>query len=56
MDERLAPGAEKAYAELSRDEKSEACALVRVKDGQAAIEQVFVSGIPLADFAKLMGD
>ena len=56
MNERLAPGAEKAYAELSRDEKSEACALVRVKDGQAAIEQVFVSGIPLADFAKLMGD
>jgi hypothetical protein len=45
-----APAAEKAYAEHSRREKIDAYATVRVIDGDAGIEELYIAGQPLREY------
>jgi uncharacterized membrane-anchored protein len=50
--EKSAPAAEKAYLENSRRGKQNAHVTVRVRDGDATIEQLFIDGQPLADYLR----
>lgn len=52
MNEKLAPGAEAAYRSNSRREKKDAYAAVRIKDGLAVIEDLYIEGIPVADYVR----
>lgn len=47
-----APAAEKAYAEHSLREKVDAYATVRVHNGDAGIEELFIAGQPLRDYLR----
>ena len=47
-----APAAEKAYAEHSRREKIDAYATVRVHNGDAGIEELFIAGQPLREYLR----
>jgi uncharacterized membrane-anchored protein len=47
-----APAAEKAYAEHSRREKVDAYATVRVHNGDAGIEELYIAGQPLRDYLR----
>ena len=53
MDEKLAPAAEAAYLEHSRREVREVYVTVRVKDGNAVLEELYIAGIPIREFLKL---
>lgn len=50
--EKNAVAAEKAYAENSRREKQNAYVTVRVRDGEAALEQLYIDNQPLADYLR----
>jgi uncharacterized membrane-anchored protein len=47
-----APAAERAYAEHSRREKIDAYATVRVHNGDAGIEELYIAGQPLRDYLR----
>lgn len=47
-----APAAEQAYAAHSRREKIDAYATVRVIDGDAGIEELYIAGQPLRDYLR----
>lgn len=47
-----APAAEKAYAEHSRREKIDAYATVRVFQGDAGIEELYIAGQPLREYLR----
>ncbi len=50
--EKLAPQAEQAYRENSRRGKENAFVTVRVRDGDAALEQLYIDNQPLADYLR----
>jgi uncharacterized membrane-anchored protein len=52
MDEFKAYEAELGYREVQRDTTQKAYALVKIKDGQAVLENVFINDIPLAEVAR----
>jgi uncharacterized membrane-anchored protein len=53
LPERLAPQAETAYREASRrDSTTAATALVRVRDGHAAVEDLLIGDLPLKEYLK----
>ena len=52
MDEKLAPKAEQAYRDNSRQGKQDAILNVRVRSGNALIESLEVGGVPIRDLAS----
>lgn len=52
MDEQAAPAAEAAYREHSRREVQDAYVTVRVKDGNAVVEELFIAGVPIREFLR----
>ncbi len=52
VNEKDAPQAERAYAANSQQQKENAYALVRVRDGDAALEQLYIDNHPLADYLR----
>jgi uncharacterized membrane-anchored protein len=53
MEEKAAPAAERAYREHSRQGGArDAYVIVRVLDGRGVIENLYVGGQPIADFAR----
>ncbi len=50
--EKLAPDAERAYRENSRRGKENAYVTVRVRNGDAALEQLYIDNQPLADYLR----
>jgi uncharacterized membrane-anchored protein len=53
MEENAAPEAERAYREHSRQGGArDAYVIVRVRDGQGVIENLYVAGQPIAEFAR----
>jgi uncharacterized membrane-anchored protein len=53
LPEDLAPRAETAYRDASRrDSKTTATALVRVRDGHAAVEDLLIGDLPLREYLK----
>ena len=52
MEETLAPAAELAYAEAARDTVSTTWALVRVKNGDAVLEDVLIDGVSIREIAQ----
>ena len=50
--EKSAPAAETAYRENSRRGKENAYVTVRVRDGDAALEQLYIDNQPLADYLR----
>jgi len=55
MDERLAPEAERAYRKNSRREQRRAHVTVRVRAGKAALEELYIEGVPIVDFVEAQG-
>lgn len=51
MDEYKAPAAEQVYRDVQTDSTRVAYALVRIKNGKSAIENVFINGIPIQEIA-----
>ena len=56
MNEKLAPKAEQAYRDNSRSGNRNAYVLVRVRHGDAVIENLFVDGKPIGDFLRESGN
>jgi len=52
MDEHAAPAAEAAYREHNRGEVREVYVTVRVKDGNAVVEELFIAGMPILEFLR----
>lgn len=52
LGEKIAPGAESAYRENSRRDKQNAYVTVRVRDGDAALEQLFIGNQPLREYLR----
>jgi len=52
MDEHAAPAAEAAYREHSRGEVRDVYVTVRVKDGNAVVEELFIAGMPIREFLR----
>jgi uncharacterized membrane-anchored protein len=52
MDEKLAPAAEAAYLEHSRREVRDVYVTVRVKDGNAVLEELYIAGMPIREFLR----
>ena len=52
MDEHAAPAAEAAYREHSREEVREVYVTVRVKNGNAVVEELFIAGMPIREFLR----
>src|SRR2546427_45739 len=50
--EKDAPAAEKAYRENSQRTKQNAYMTVRVRNGDAALEQLYIDNQPLADYLR----
>jgi uncharacterized membrane-anchored protein len=50
MNEELAPAAERAYREHSGGGQHDAYVAVRIKDGFAVLEELYVAGMPIGDF------
>jgi uncharacterized membrane-anchored protein len=50
MEESLAPAAEKAYREHSRASQRTAYITVRIRDGSAVIEDLWIDGVPIREF------
>lgn len=53
MNEDLAPAAERAYARHSRRDKKNAWVVVRVRNGRAVIEGLYVAGRPISEYARM---
>jgi hypothetical protein len=52
LSEKKAPKAESLYREHTSSEKHEAYVVVRVRDGLAALENLFIAGKPISDFFR----
>jgi len=52
LNERLAPEAETAYREHSRRETRDAYVTVRVLSGHAALEELYIAGVPVKEYLK----
>ena len=52
LEEGLAPEAEEAYREHSRQESRDAYATVRVWKGRAVLEELYVAGQPILEFLR----
>jgi len=52
VNEKIALAAEAAYRENSRREKQNAYVTVRVHNGDAALEQLFINNQPLAQYLR----
>ena len=52
MDEDLAPEAEEAYRYNSRRENRKAHLLVRVRDGAAVLEELYIEGKPIGEYLE----
>ena len=52
VNEKIAPEAETAYAANSRRQKDNAYVTVRVRNGDAALEQLYIDNQPLADYLR----
>lgn len=52
MDEHSAPAAEAAYREHSRREVQDIYVAVRVKDGDAVVEALFIAGVSIREFLR----
>jgi uncharacterized membrane-anchored protein len=52
MDEHVAPAAEAAYWEHSRGEVHDVYVTVRVKDGNAVVEELFIAGTSIGEFLR----
>jgi len=52
MEEKSAPAAERVYREYSRRDKQDAYVLVRVKDGFAVIEALYIGGKRIEDVVR----
>ncbi len=52
MNEDLAPAAEWAYARHSRRDKKDAWVVIRVRNGRAVIEALYVAGRPISTYAR----
>lgn len=52
LDENVAPAADRIYARTSRQQSQNFYVTVRVYNGDAAVEQLFVDDQPLAEFLK----
>ncbi len=50
MDEEAAPAAEAAYFAYSRREVQDVYVTVRVKDGFAVVEELYIAGMPIKEF------
>lgn len=50
--EKIAPAAERAYAAGTRPEKENAYVTVRVHDGDAALEQLYIDDQPLVEYLR----
>ena len=50
--EKIAPQAEQAYRENTRRGKENAFVTVRVRDGDAALEELYIDNQPLADYLR----
>lgn len=50
--ERIAPEADRAYAASSRQQKENAYVIVRVRDGDAALEQLYIDDQPLVEYLR----
>ena len=55
MEEKSAPAAERAYRKYSRRDKQDAYVLVRIKDGFAVIESLYVAGQKIEELVKKEG-
>ena len=55
VSEANAPAAEKAYLENSRRGKENAYVTVRVRDGDAALEQLYIDNHPLSEYLSARG-
>ena len=51
-DEHLAPAAERAYQHYSRGQTHEAYITVRVREGLAVLEELYIAGKPLREFLQ----
>lgn len=52
LTEKVAPEADRAYASSSREEKANAYVTVRVHDGDAALEQLYIDDQPLPEYLR----
>ena len=52
MEENAAPKAETAYRANSRSQHQNAYATVRILDGRAAIEELYIDGKPIREFLR----
>ncbi len=52
LDESIAPQADRAYAETTRRGVGNAYVTVRVRDGDAALEQLYIDGLPLREYLR----
>jgi hypothetical protein len=52
MDEDLAPEAERVYREQSTRAERDAYVVVRVREGHAVIEELYIEGVPIADYVR----
>lgn len=51
-EETVAPEIERAYVRNSRREKQKAWIVLRVLDGKGAIEDLYIDGLPVADYLR----
>lgn len=51
-DEHLAPAAERAYQHYSRGQTHEAYITVRIREGLAVLEELYIAGKPLREFLQ----
>jgi uncharacterized membrane-anchored protein len=52
LTEKIAPEAERAYAANSTRQKENVYVTVRVRDGDAALEELYIDGQPLKDYLR----
>ena len=52
LPEKIAPRAEEAYASNSHRDKQNAYATIRVRNGDSAVEQLYIGDLPLADYLR----
>ena len=52
LEEAIAPAAEQAYEDRSRDDKKDAYVTVRIKNGYGVLEGLFIGGKPIVEFLR----
>lgn len=56
MDEHQAPEAERVYRNNSRSDEHNAHLTVRVREGSAVLEELFIEGVPIGEFLQQEGE